>query len=303
MATQDDATGLKEIKDILVPIDYSDYSILACRYAIKIAKKSNGRITLFHTFYSPAYDLVELTGGIHTQQQLREDITEKLLDNEKEIAYEFISKLEAFSDFSKADKSLIKLELRPGIAKDEIINYCSVEKPDIVVMGTRGQSKKANSLFGSITENAIKKLKLPVLAIPENYEFIGEENLKQILFLTDFDESDFLSITKLMQFTKLFEMKIHCIHIGSNAGKWEELKMQGLQDYFSSTYHDEMVNCTILPKKGDLLEALDEYIINNKINLVSLTTRKRNLINQVFKPSITKKIFYHTNIPLLVFHS
>jgi nucleotide-binding universal stress UspA family protein len=288
---------------ILVPVDYSDYSIQACRYAVKIAKKSDSDICLFHAFYSPAFDLIELTGGLHTQQQLRADVTEKLIDGETNDMNSFVEKLAQHKEFENFDKSRIHSEIKAGLAKDEIINYTHAIQPEMVVMGTRGADKRSTSILGSITETAIKRLKVPVLAIPEDYKFLGEQNLRKIVYLTDYDESDFVSIKKLMRFSSLFNMSIHCIHIGAHNDKWELLKMEGLREYFQKAYQKESVECHILDNKPDLLQAIDNYVKENEINLLALTHRKRKLLDKVFKPSIAKRVFYHTEIPLLVFHS
>jgi nucleotide-binding universal stress UspA family protein len=288
---------------ILVPVDYSEYSTQACRYAAKIARKSGFKICFFHAFYSPAFDLIELSGGLQTQQQLRAEVTEKLIENENDDMRKYIDKLYEFPEFKDIDPDRISCEIKAGLAKDEIISLANEIKPEMVVMGTRGADKKTSSIFGSITEVSIKRLSVPVLAIPEDYKFIGDENLRRVVYLTDFDESDFMSIKKLMQFTKLFNMSIHCIHIGPRNDKWEMLKMDGLKDYFQKIYHESSVECHILENKPDLLQAIDKYVKDNEINLISLTHKKRNLLEKIFKHSVTKKIFYHTEIPLLVFHS
>ena len=62
------------IRKILVPVDYSECSTFACRYAIKIACKVGAEIKFFHTYYSPAFDLIELAGAVQTQSQLREEV-------------------------------------------------------------------------------------------------------------------------------------------------------------------------------------------------------------------------------------
>ncbi|MBN1118936.1 MAG: universal stress protein [Bacteroidales bacterium] len=290
-------------KIILVPVDYSEYSVLACRFAAKIANKSGNDICLLHSFYSPAFDLIELTGGIQTQQQLRTDVTEKLLESESSDMKEFSDKLRLFPEFETLQENRIKHEIKAGLAKDEIISLADEIKPEMVVMGTRGADKKTSSILGSITEVCIRKLKIPVLAIPEDYEFIGESRLKKIVYLTDFDESDFVSIKKLLRFTNYFNMEIHCVHIGTRTDKWEIVKMQGLKDYFQKSYQLEAVECHILENKPDLLQTLDKYIQDNNINIISLTHRKRSLMEKVFRSSTAKKVFYHTHIPLLVFHS
>lgn len=287
---------------ILVPVDYSEYSSLACRYAAKIARSSGNNICLFHAFYSPAFDLIELTGGLQTQQQLRTDVTEKLIESETTEMLGFIEKLFNFPEFKHIERNRVVHQIKAGLAKDEIISLADEIGAEMVVMGTRGADKKTSSILGSITEVCIRKLKIPVLAVPEDYHFIGESNLRKIVYLTDFDESDFVSIKKLMRFTENFNMQIHCIHIGTRSDKWELLKMQGLKDYFQKAYNQQTVECHILENMPDLLQTLDKYVVDNDINIIALTHRKRSLMEKVFKPSLAKKVFYHTHIPLLVFH-
>jgi nucleotide-binding universal stress UspA family protein len=292
-----------EIKKILVPVDYSEHSIQACRYALKIASKANASIKIFHAFYSPAYDLIELTGNKSTQRKLREEVTQKLMDGEQDKMQVFLNDLNKYAELKDFNRKLIETEMVPGLPKEEIQEITEAYSPDLVIMGTRGKDAQESSVLGSITEFAIKRLKSPVLAVPIDYTFIGEGNLKNLAYLTDFDESDFLSIKKLMGFTNLLDMTIHCLHIGGKDDNWERLKMEGLKNYFRNSYQDAQVECHFLGGEKNLLPAIDTFIREQKINILSLTSRKRNLIEKVFKPSLAKKLFYHSNIPLLVFHS
>ena len=291
-----------QIKNLLVPVDYSEYSILASRYALKIAQKANADIKFFHSFYSPAYDLIDLTGNRNTQIKLREDVTNKLMVSEIENMQNFLDSLSEYITSAGLSSDQISYEIRPGLAKEEIQKIANELQPDFVLMGTRGKDKRENSILGSITEIAIRKLKFPVLAVPENYRFIGLNNLDSIVYLTDFDESDFLSIRKLMGFTNLLGLKIHCLDIGSKSDKWEKIRMDGLKDYFEKSYQESRIECDILTPNVDILDAIDSYIKEKGINLISLTSRKRNVFEKIFKPSLTKRLFYHSSIPLLVFH-
>lgn len=290
-------------KTILVPVDYSPYSISASRYAANIASKSGNNICFYHAYYSPAFDLIELTGGLNTQQQLREDVSEKLLIEENVNMQVFLDKLHEYPEFKKFPKEKYSTKLTAGIAKEEILSIANEIKPDMVIMGTRAHNKKSTSILGSTTEASIKKLKVPVIAIPEGYKFKGEENIQNIVYLTNYDESDFVSIKKLMQFTSIFNLSIHCLHIGNKTDKWEDLKMEGLKDYFQKVYSKDSVECHIIKKEHDLLHSIDKYVAENNIDLISLTYHQRRLLEKVWKPSLTKEIFYHTEIPLMVFHS
>ncbi|MBN1950430.1 MAG: universal stress protein [Bacteroidales bacterium] len=294
---------LSEFSKILVPVDYSECSLLASRYACKLARLSGAEVLFFHAFYSPAYDLIELTGNKNTQKKLREEVTQKLLTSELPRMTEFRKKLSDYPESRNLNSDRTLSKISPGLASSEIQKQAQEYKPDLIVMGTRGKDKRQNSILGSITEIIIKKIRLPVLAVPENYTFLGPGNLNNILYLTDYDESDFISIRKLIGFASLMKLTIFCLHVGPKADKWEKMKMRGLKEYFASNYDDINVECEVMEQHANLLSSIDEYIREKEVNIISITTRKRNIIEKYFKPSITKRLFYHSNVPLLVFHS
>jgi len=294
---------VSDTRKILVPVDYSDCSALACRYGAKIAQVAKVEILIFHAFYSPAYDLIELTGNKSSQGKLREEVTQKLMVSEKAKMDEFMNSSMKHDEFKKLRPSQIATRIAPGIAKDEIRDLAEQLQPKLVIMGTHGKDKRENSILGSITEIMIKKLRLPIMAIPDQYTFIGLKNIKNLLFLTDYDESDFASIKKLMEFADPLGLTIHCLHVVSKPDNWEQMKMEGLKEYFRSSYDKISVECDVLSQKGDLLGSIDSYVKEKNINIISITTQKRSVIEKVFRPSITKRLFYHTSIPLLVFHA
>jgi nucleotide-binding universal stress UspA family protein len=295
--------SLFKIKNILVPVDYSEYSELASRYALKIAYKAQANIKFFHAFYSPAYDLIDLTGNRNAQNRLREEVTQKLMITETENMNKFLASLKVYISNSGLSEKQISFKIMPGLAKEKIMEIASELQPDIVIMGTKGKDKRENSILGSITEIVIRKLNFPVLAVPENYKFIGIENLDSIVYITDFDESDFLSIKKLMGFTNLMGLRIHCLHIGNKPDIKDKIKMDGLKDYFQKSYKGSKVECDILAPEVNTIDAINNFINEKDINLISITSKKRNVYEKIFKPSLTKKLFYYSNIPLLVFHS
>jgi hypothetical protein len=78
--------------------------------------------------------------------------------------------------------------------------------------------------------------------------------------------------------------------------------MDGLMAYFSKAYGKTQVTYSFIHQKN-LLEDLDNLVREKSINIISLTSHRRNLIEKLFKPNLPKKLFYHSGIPLLVFHS
>jgi len=288
-------------KRILVPVDYSECSEFACRYAIKIACKLGAEIKLFHTYYSPAFDLIELAGAVQTQSQLREEVTGNLEETEKETAENFIKGLKQYVTSCGLHPVSFSYEIVPGVPEDEIIRFSESYEPDMVIMGTHGKGKGMGSIMGSVTAAVINRISYPIMAIPEKYTFVGEKNVKNILYVTEFDESDFLSLKILINLTDRLDLDIHCVHIGNDPKSWDKVRMEGLMEYFRKSYGKTSVDYSFINQKN-LLEDLDKLIQEKNINIVSLTSRRQNIVDKLFRPNITKKLFYHTSIPLLVFH-
>ena len=294
-------SGARPIKKILVPVDYSECSNFACRYAANIACKLGAQIKLLHAYYTPSFDLIELSGTVQIQSQLKEEVTVNLEKTERETAAQFISEFKKQIAECNPENLDITFEVFPGLPEEEIISFCSSYEPDLVIMGTHGKDR-AKTIMGSVTESIIRKLTFPVLAIPEKYSFAEEKKIKSLMYVTEFGESDFLSIKKLMNLMSQLELTIHCVHIGVEEGEWDRIKMDGLKEYFKNVYGKNEVECGWVHSKK-LLSDINEYVQDKKINILSLTTRQRGILDKLFKADLTRKLFYHTNIPLLVFHS
>ncbi|MBN1158571.1 MAG: universal stress protein [Bacteroidales bacterium] len=292
----------QKIKKILVPVDYSECSDFACHYAIKIACKVGAELKLLHTYYSPAFDLIELAGAVQTQAHLKEEVMVNLEQSEKETVENYVEELKRYIKDSGFPEIKVGYEILPGVPEDEIIRFSETYKPDLVVMGTHGKGTGMGAIMGSVTVAVIKRIAFPIMSIPVKYTFVGEKNVKNILYVTEFDESDFMSLKKLMNITEQFDFDIHCVHITEDPGSWDRVKMEGLMEYFRKSYGKSQVQYSFVSPKN-LLEDLDQKIRDLKINILSLTSHRRKLFERLFKPDITKKLFYHTSIPLLVFHS
>jgi len=289
------------VKRILVPVDYSECSRFACRYAIKIACKLGADLRILHAYYTPAFELIELAGTVNTQSQLREDVTVNLDKTERETADNLVNDLKEYINDTCKGKVFIDYEVVPGVPEDEILRYSESYEPDLIIMGTHGKGSGMNAIIGSVTAAVIGRTDFPVMAIPEKYTFVGEENVNNILYITEFDESDFLSLKKLISLTEQLDLNIHCAHIGEDLKSWDRIKMDGLMEYFRKSYNKTQVDYSFL-NQNNLLVDIDKLVAEKKINIISITSSRKNIFEKLFRPNITKTLFYHTSIPLLVFH-
>jgi nucleotide-binding universal stress UspA family protein len=287
---------------ILVPVDFSEQSIDAIRLAIGLAGRQKADIRLIHVYYNPmlgtsSFDpgdsyQVNLAGYMHKMEQDARHNMERLVNTMKEYLEN-----EGIEDIK------LSRTIANGIASHEILVFSEKFRPGIIVMGTRGIGHKVSGTLGSVTAEVIEKSEFPVFAIPEGSSLPGIEDLKAVLFATDFDPSDELALERLINLLSPLNVRIYCHHISVGIKKpWEKLKMENLKEYFTETYPlaDIHFGTTV---SDTLMNGLEIFLRNNSVDLLAVTTHKRGFFSSFFAPSITKRIFTNIPRPLLVFRA
>ncbi|MBK3518119.1 universal stress protein [Carboxylicivirga marina] len=285
---------------ILLPIDFSEYSKKAAQFALDWAQELEAELTVFHTYFNPIISTMPFSDTFAYEVN-----TEEMAMELEEKAGEGMEEMKAY--LNKINEQLdnpvsIKMELVKGIAEDEIVKYSKVYRPLVIIMGTRGADRKATDLIGSVTAEVMEAAKVPVLAIPENFEYSGLGGLKKVLYATDFQEADFRSLEKLELLIRPLNMEVTCGHVSSKEhSQWDEVRMAGLKEHIKSNYNEELVKCDLIEHE-DLFVGIESYVRDNSIDMLSFTRRRRNLISKIINPNLAKKMLFHSTTPLLVFN-
>jgi Universal stress protein UspA and related nucleotide-binding proteins len=189
------------------------------------------------------------------------------------------------------------------VPEDAILSYIKECEPALVVMGTRGKDQKEADLIGSVTAEIIDRSRVPVLAVPENVSLFDGDGVYNVAFASGFDQKDLLAFDKMMQFLKPFKIKMFLTHIQPHKEKTlNKEQLKGIADYFTKNYPE--LDFEFLSIKDDnLLTELQTVIQTKNIGLISLNSRKRSLFTHLFNPSVAHKMIFHTDTPMLVFHS
>lgn len=289
-------------RKILVPIDFSAPSQNAARFAVLLASKYGSEIKLLHVFNSPMVDMIPFTDAASIQVDI--DISYNVLrKNAKDHLLKFYNDLIEFADKLGLSHNKIGYSLVEGYAAYGIIEMSRRYKPGIIVMGTKGEGFRSTELVGSVATEVSDETHLPLLVIPEAAVLKGVDEVKNVLYTTNFDDSDFVAIRKLLSITSNFNVNLFCIHVSDDPeSHMIKAKMNSVKEYFNEVNPKISVECSIIKEK-DTVKAFNQYIHEKNINLVALTVQKRNLIYKLINPSVTKKMLFKSDIPVLLFHA
>ena len=154
---------MKKINKILVCLDLSDYSEETLESAVTIAAgNSNAQIHIinvinrrdvrFATMDPPYYSgTIDMDRYIKDTTQQREEAIDKMIAAK-------------FPDF----KPPMIVHIIMGIPFEEIIHTAVKEDADLIVMGNKGRSDLARTLFGSQAEKVFRHSPIPVFSIRNN---------------------------------------------------------------------------------------------------------------------------------------
>lgn len=293
--------GIQVIRRIMVPVDFSDFSFNACRFAISLAAKYKAEVKLVHVFYNPAMDVSPYADHYSYQIKLVESLRE-IEKSARENMVKLEHKLNMWCIKENLSQIHISAKLINGYSTDELLEYSKSYKPAIIVMGTRGLTRDNYKAFGRVVNKVIENSTVPVMALPAGtITTIGE--IKSLMYATDLDPSDYSALNRLIQMLRPFRIKIHCVHICFVEKKpWDIVKLNELRDHLLREYKGVDISFNNIIS-DDILNGLETYIRDNGIDAIAVTTHKRNLLEKMFIPSVSRKIYSETGKPLLVFHS
>jgi len=290
-----------KVDRILVPVDFSDHSKNAAVYAIHVAKQlESSEIQFLYIYYAPDPNAMAYSESFVYHDQVNDQIGSVLKRAESGIK-DFLKDIESTASDIIPEKLKLTYALEQGMTSDAILSYSRIFQPGLIVVGAKGVGNRMEFL-GSSTIRIILKASFPVLVIPEGSKMKKGKTSLRIVYATNYDEYDFFAISRLIGLFWKFSLEIYCTHIGTEDESIEKLKMKALLDYFEKSYPKVKIHCNRLENQ-DVEVGLDQCISEHNIDILAITTHKRNLLTKIISPSITKKVYYHTRIPLLIFHS
>ncbi|HWP81868.1 MAG TPA: universal stress protein [Bacteroidota bacterium] len=142
-----------ELNRILVPIDFSEHSKKALKYAIPFARQFTASIDLIYvvepTIYPADFSFGQV-GFPNVEEELRK---RGAMELDSLIKKEIAGRVKA------------RQVIRTGKPFYEIIQYAREEKMDLIIIATHGHTGVEQILFGSTAEKVVRKAPCPVLVV------------------------------------------------------------------------------------------------------------------------------------------
>ncbi len=207
--------------NILALTDFSKNAENALEFALELALKNNATISILNCFSLP-YSKSNVVVSIL-------DLLEKDAEDGLKTVQEKIKSNPKYKDIT------IKSYAQMGVLNLVVNEISKREKFDLIVMGTKGLSAFEEIFVGSNTTQLIKSAAIPILAIPEDFNYQPFNNITYASDLLQLKKIESLELMK--QIAILYEDKVSILHVSKEGNKIGETKksvLSKIQNYGSS---------------------------------------------------------------------
>ncbi len=287
---------------ILVPVDFSDYSMKATVMAFDVAYRHKARIMLLHSFINPALSKrVQLTDSFSFELAESQEVGNALMRAARITMDLFEAQLRQRIKDGEIPPVKFSNLITEGVPEDVINETAKTLSPILIVMGTRGADRKEEELIGSVTAEVLDSCRFPVFSIPENITLERISDISHLLFFSNLEQEDLLALEAIYRLFVHTPLEITIVHVpGKKELSSNDRKaIKSLVEYCRNHYPSFTFNSDEIAL-GTLGDDYRRIAREHKVNLVALPNKKRNVFFRFFNPSLAHKLLLHADIPMLV---
>ncbi|RYY53850.1 MAG: universal stress protein [Chitinophagaceae bacterium] len=261
------------MKDIIIPIDFSETSLNAARYAgDMLAGRQDTNVILYNMFEE---------------------------EDESATATQYLESLKAELE----QKGLARIELIKERGTDfiDFLGRLAYQKnAELIVMGITEKEEWRQLFNGSNSIKMAEQNVCPVLIVPTEAKYTGMNN---IALASDFKNVDATTpVLSIKTVLEIFTASLHIVNVDSDhyvslTDEYlaERAKMQKMFAEFNPEFYFIGMN--------DFYEAIEQFSRDKQIDLIIIIPKNHSFMNNLFSTSHTKKLAFNTSVPLLAAHS
>ena len=276
------------MKTFIVPTDFSDTSKNAARFAAHLAQElPDAQIILYNVF-----DKIDTSSSVGSVVYNDHEVRRKIM----ELALESV-KTEMMQVAPRAN--VVCYAEEEGSFIDSLERLARHKEANMIIMGITGATRLAQIFIGSNTLSMVNRNICPVMIVPPDASFTG---IKNIAFTSDFKEVEKTTPAKaLKEVLDIFKPFVHVVNVDSEhyvevteEYKAERAKLETILAGYETEYY--------FIRQFDFVDAINQFVEDYKIDMILTVPKKHSFLEGLFKSSHTKKLAYHSNVPLVAIH-
>lgn len=293
-----------EIKCILCPIDFSEFSVRAYRHALSVAEHYHAKLVAQHIVELWRYPSLSFAASVAAYDEFCQAVYER----GKEELQEFVKT-------HTRGETQPELLVQHGIAADCILRLAQAQKTDVIVMGTHGRRGYDRLTLGSVTDRVMRNASCPVLAVckpPDDSSASDKEqghgrHLGRILFCTDFSRNSEQAFNYAISATAEYDAELTLLHVleeAPNAAKSEQAIAAATEqlDRVIPPEARKTLKIKIAVRIGKPYQQIIKLAKEEQIDMVAMGVHGRGALDLAVFGSTTYRVIQLGPCPVLAVH-
>ena len=189
---------MTEIRQILCPVDFSEFSRHAVDHAAAIARWYGARVAVLHVVPNwAAVDAPPLASSVTERARIMRDLA-------------------CFTAMVPAGVPLdLRIEEAPDV-HEEVLGQAAALHADLMVLGSHGRSGFKRWLLGSVAEKLIRRSPCPVMVVPARAADVAPDapiRFGHILCPVDFSDGSLLALEHALALAEEADSQLTVLHV------------------------------------------------------------------------------------------
>jgi nucleotide-binding universal stress UspA family protein len=257
---------------VIIPVDFSETSLNAARFAANMLAGKKDTVAILYNNYESAgdYDV-----AVMYQENLKREFRARGVEN---VEYE-----------NEMGGDLIQ----------NISRLAHTVRATLIVMGITGKSVVRQAMFGSNTLKLVDQNLYPVMIVPPDATY---REIKNVALASDFRDVEATTPSALISTVlSMFNPVLHIVNVNREhyVSLTEEIELGKTQ--YRNMFRDFKTEFYFLTM-NDFFQAIDQFVKDYQIDVLLTIPKHQSNAISLFKATHTKRLAYHSRIPILAAH-
>ncbi|SEI88224.1 Nucleotide-binding universal stress protein, UspA family [Cyclobacterium xiamenense] len=276
------------MKSILVPFDFSEEAENAFQLAQDIAAKASCKLKLVHVIEIPTTQHFNTMGEVNMEENFIDKIYMVDLVEKRKKQFKELEEAHAVKSYD------FSTTISYGNPYAGISSEITEIKADLVIMGSKGSSGLEELLIGSNTEKVVRLSKCPVITVKAP---VKADQLKTIVFASDFGEDSKKVIKELKDLQELLRAKIRLVKVNTpNSFEKSKTSLEKIKAFIKE---NDLENVQIDIYNGDTEEeGIIEFADEVDADIIAMATHGRTGFMHLLSGSIAEDVVNSAKRPV-----
>jgi len=275
----------KRNNNILIPVDFSEQSLIAVEQSYNIAKMAEAEINLLHVIIESNSFWSMFSGS--EKSDMEERIIKKLNDLANTIA----------------EKSGLKVNviIEKGKLVETILDVSERLKTQFIIAGTKSTQDFVERIVGSNALRLIRESKCPVITIKGK---LHGEGCKNIVLPIDITKETKQKVSYAIYFAKYFGSTIHVITTSSSNDNYFVSRLKQQLSQVKTHIEKEGISCVtsfMFTESGntEMADAIINYSKSVNADIIMIMTQQEIEVIKFFIGTLAKEVIHKSDIPVM----